>query len=55
MKIDENRNITINLAKDHVSSLNSAISITTENGIKVILPYDKIKNNEHEKIDNDFQ
>ena len=55
MKIDENRNITIELTKDQVGSLNSGLSITTENGIKVILPYNKIKNNNYEEIDNYFQ
>lgn len=55
MKIDENRNITVDLNKDQVNSLNSGISITSENGVKVILPYNKIKNNNNEKIDNNFQ
>jgi hypothetical protein len=54
MKIDENRNITVDLTKDEVNSLNSGLSITAENGVKVILPYNKIKNNDYEKIDNNF-
>ncbi|MBC8059953.1 MAG: hypothetical protein H7Y18_04730 [Clostridiaceae bacterium] len=55
MKIDEDRNITVDLTKDRVSSLNAGISITTENGVKIILPFDKIKKESSEKIDNDFQ
>ena len=55
MKIDENRNITVDLTKDQVISLKSGISIITESGVKVILPYNKIKENNYEKINNDFQ
>ena len=55
MKIDENRNITVDLSKDQVISLKSGISITTENGVKVILPYNKIQENSDKKINNDFQ
>lgn len=44
MKIDENRNITIDLNKDEVISLNSGMSIVNENGIRITLPYEKIKN-----------
>ena len=55
MKIDANRNITVDLTKDRVISLKSGIVIIAENGIKVILPYNKIKENNYDKINNDFQ
>ena len=55
MKIDENRNITVDLTKDQVSSVNSGISITSENGMKIILPSNKIKKNNDKQTDNDLK
>ena len=44
MKIDENRNITIDTSRDFIIQNNSGINIISDNGMKFVLPYVKIQN-----------
>jgi len=47
MKIDEDRNITIEMSRDVVIENNSGINIISENGLKFVLPYEKIRNSQN--------
>ncbi len=48
MKIDEDRNITIDISRDFVIQNNSGINIISENGMKFVLPYGKIQNSKEQ-------
>lgn len=43
MKIQENNKITIDRNKDSVDMLDNVMQVTSENGIKVSIPYKNIK------------